>query len=179
MNHKPKKSRPLPRLIAWCVGLLAVAACTGRAGAAAGISDALATQGCWLRPPYALLKCQSEGGWYPASLIRGRGKRSWDEWAYDGIVFEQEVASQVERVALTPRFAVLEVCWGKAPSFEVVDLTDPDATVVRLAGEDEVRRYLGEHGEGGAPLRFQSFEEVYRERGPATSLSACCSAARS
>ena len=80
------------------------------APAAAGLSDGAATQACWIRPPYALVKCQSEGGRYPAWVVRGRPVTPDEDsyWSllpvrFDGIVPLDAVVSDVERVAVAEK----------------------------------------------------------------------------
>ncbi len=166
MNRSLENGRTHALSAVYCVALLAAVACTSRVKAAAGISDALATEGCWLRPPYALLKCQSDGGRYKARLVRGRRATVTDLFAYDGIVPLETVENEIERVALTTRFAVMETGWGGRLRHSLIDLTDEKAQTVYHEGEAELSRYLVEHGEGGTALQFQTFEVLYRDRSP-------------
>src|SRR5438270_13518244 len=96
-------------------GLAAVVAILipAMARAAARLTAGAATQACWLRPPYALVKCQSEGGRSPAWVVRARPVTPDEDsyWSllpvrFDGIVPLETVVREVEGVAVADRFLV-------------------------------------------------------------------------
>jgi hypothetical protein len=145
------------------------------APAAAGLSDAAATQACWIRPPYALVKCQSEGGRYPAWVVQGRPVTPDEDsyWSllpvrYDGIVPLHTVVSEVERVAVAGRFLVARTTKGPVV---VVDLDDADGEPVEFATTAAANEFLSEQA---APAvdegEFRSFESVYQESRPKPSV---------
>ncbi|HWG41450.1 MAG TPA: hypothetical protein VN688_01600 [Gemmataceae bacterium] len=134
--------------------------------AAAGLSDILATRACWLQPPYAVSKCYSHtGGPYHADLFLGRPEQSSDLFSYDGIVHVDLVASGLSRIAVTRRYIVVEYV-GSEPSFGVIDIQAGSVEPVHLRSHAELQRYLGEQGQDEQEVHFQTFEEVYYERGP-------------
>lgn len=141
-------------------------ACQTRLLAASGLSDWLATRACWLQPPYAVSKCYSRsGGPYNADLFLGRPSQDGDMWDYDGIVHVQSVASNLSRVAVTPRHLIVEYA-GLNPSFGIIDSQRGSVKPVDLKSWDQLRQYLKQQGENGEGIHFQTFEEIYRERVP-------------
>ncbi len=116
------------------------------APAAAGLSDGAATQACWVRPPYALVKCQSEGGRYPAQVVRARPVAPDEDsyWSllpvrHDGIVPLDTVVSEVERVAVAGRFLVARTTKGPVV---VVDLEGPGGRPVEFATTAAANEFL-------------------------------------
>src|SRR5262245_21411001 len=111
---------------AWLIVTCGVLLTPAVAGAAAGLSDIAATRACWVREPYALVKCQSEGGQYPAQIVRARQRTPEEEssWSlipvgYGDIVPLGTVGHDVDWVALTGQFIV---AWQRSGRFIVVDL---------------------------------------------------------
>lgn len=141
------------------------------ARAAAGLSDIAATEACWIRPPYALVKCQSEGGRYHARLIRARPetpeeKSSWSliPAGYEGIVPIETVVSDVDQVAITTRFLVVQ---NSAGAFEVLDMDKAAGVPQRFATLAKANDALVGGGvERVSEGDFQPFEVVYREYRP-------------
>jgi hypothetical protein len=153
-------------------GIVAVALMTPAAArAAAGLSDIMMTEACWVRAPYALVKCQSEGGRYPARVVRARPMTPDEDssWSlvpagYGGIVPLDTVANDVDRVALTGRFLVARQRSGRAV---VVDLDAPNAEPVEFATVDAANGFLAGQGVPAVgEAEFRSFESVYREYRP-------------
>lgn len=154
---------------AWAVRYLAIAvlslAGSAVASAASGISDMASTQACWVGGQYALAKTQTEGGRYPARLVRARPVNDGDIWAFppndfEGIVPIDTLVSDVERVAITPRFAVVARASG---GYAVVDLTRENGEAQAFDSLDAVNRHT--RAAGADPLRpeeFRTFDEVYR-----------------
>jgi len=153
----------------YCVAVV-VMLMPSAAQAAAGMSDIMATQACWVRAPFALVKCQSEGGRYAARVVRAKPTASDEDssWSlvpvgYDGIVPLDTVVDDVDRVAFVGQFLVVRQRSGKAV---VVDLVSPEATPVEFDTLDAANEFLARQGlpkVGEAELR--SFESVYREFG--------------
>lgn len=133
--------------------------------AVSGFADMPATRACWLRPPYALSKCYSwSGGPYHADLFLGQPSQSGDMWHYDGIVPQPLlVASNISRVAVTSRSIIVEYA-GSEPSFGVINTQRIVLEPVRLESLAGVRQYLEQQGEKNEVIRFQDFEDIYRER---------------
>lgn len=139
-------------------------ACQSRLLAAPDLSDMLATRVCWLRPPYALSKCYSRSGEpYHAYLCLGWPSQSGDMRDYDGIGHVQPVAFNISRVAVTSRYIIIEYA-GSEPSFGVIDTRISVREPVQLESWAELRQYLEQGGENSEAIRFQDFEEIYRER---------------
>jgi hypothetical protein len=154
----------------------------GRAFAFHGYSDAGATRACWLERPYALVKCKTSrtaGEFhYPAQLVRGRDVLPDDAvMDHDGIVTVEVVMDDIDRLAITPRYLIAELRpirykkgesddWQELRPFAVLDLTDARATPVRFDSREDLEAFLRGRPDVPVPLRFQTFEEVYAERGP-------------
>jgi len=157
----------------WACGLAAVVATLTPAGAlaAAGLSDGAATRACWIRPPYALVKCQSEGGRYPAWLVRARPVTPDEDsyWSllpvrHDGIVPLDTVVSEVERVAVAGRFLVVQTTKGPVV---VVNLEDPSGKPVEFATTAAANEFLTSQAVSAVDeSAFCSFESVYQESRP-------------
>src|SRR5262245_12316899 len=160
-------------------GLAAVVAILtpAMAPAAAGLSDGAATQACWIRPPYALVKCQSEGGRYPAWVVRARPVTPDEDsyWSllpvrHDGIVPLDTVVREVERVAVAGRFLVAQTTKGPVV---VVNLDDPRGKPVEFATTAAANRFLIRQAVAAVDeSAFRSFESVYREARPKPSVCA-------
>ncbi|VTU01218.1 unnamed protein product [Gemmataceae bacterium] len=139
--------------------------------AASGLSDIAATRACWVRAPYALVKCQSEGGRYPARVVRARAVTSEDEsrsWlipeGFDGILPLETVANDVERVAIAGRFLIARHTCGR---IVVVDMDAPNGEPGQFADVFAANEFLTRHGVPAiGEDAFRSFESVYDEFGP-------------
>jgi len=162
-----------PRQIYVCVVLVALT----QSGlfAAAGLSDIAATRACWIRSPFALVKCQSENGRYPARIVRARSTTPDESSSgslvpagYDGIVPLDTVVDNVDSVAQAGRFMVAKQRVGRVI---VVDLNAPDEKPTVFATVDAANAFLARHGVlPVGEAEFRSFESVYREFGPPISL---------
>jgi hypothetical protein len=86
-------------------------------------------------------------------------------WDYDGIVHVQSAASNLSRVAVTPRHLIVEYA-GSKPSFGIINSQRGSVKPVDFKSWDELRQYLEEQGENSEGIHFQTFEEIYRERVP-------------
>jgi hypothetical protein len=145
------------------------------AEAAAGLSDGAATQACWIRPPYALVKCQSEGGRYPARVVRARPVAPDEDsyWAllpvrHDGIVPLDTVVSEVERVAVAGQFLVAQTTKGPVV---VVNLDDASGKPVEFATAAAANEFLTSQGAAAVDeAEFRTFESVYEESRPKPSV---------
>lgn len=158
-----------------CILLLAPA----ELGAAAGISDIAATRACWVRAPYALIKCESDGGRDPARLVRARSA-TWTEnlpgsmIAFDGIVPLDTVVDDIDRMIVTPRYFVARSEQG---SYWVVDLVSPEKEPSEFTSVVGANEYMARAGDTAALERaFVPFAEVYQashasESKPTTSLA--------
>jgi len=141
------------------------------APAAAGLSDGAATQACWIRPPYALVKCQSEGGRHPAWVVRARPVTPDEDsyWSllpvrHDGIVPLDTVVSEVERVAVTGRFLVARTTKGPVV---VVNLEGPGGKPVEFATTAAANEFLTSQGVSAVDeSEFRSFDSLYQESRP-------------
>jgi hypothetical protein len=162
------RPRPGIQMFALAVPLLVPAS----APAASGISDYCATKACWLRRPYALVKCQSDGGRYPAELVRARDvtpaeKSSWDFFpvGHEGIVPLVTLAS-FDRIAIRSRFAVLE-CPSSGRMWAIIDLDDKNAKVSYCRSLREVNDRLHASRVGSVgPGDFRTFEEIHAAAKP-------------
>jgi hypothetical protein len=145
------------------------------APAAAGLSDGAATQACWIRPPYALVKCQSEGGRCPAWVVRARPVTPDEDsyWSllpvrHDGIVPLDTVVSEVERVAVAGQFLVARTTKGPVV---VVNLDDPSGKPVEFATTAAANGFLTSQAVSAVDeSAFRSFESVYQESRPKPSV---------
>jgi hypothetical protein len=165
------------RMLRECVcGLAAAVAILtpAMAEAAAGLSDGAATQACWVRPPFALVKCQSEGGRYPAWVVRARPVAPDEDsyWSllpvrHDGIVPLDTVVSEAERVAVVGRFLVARTTKGPVV---VVDLDDPSGKPAEFATAEAANEFLTSQGAAVDEAEFRSFESVYEESRPKPSV---------
>jgi hypothetical protein len=121
-----------------------------------------ASQVCWVRKPYALSRSEGRSGrqrFVITSLIRAR------ESAGD-IVQLETVIDDVKRVAVTPRYLVLERGGGWRYKYTVIDLDAEKSAPVDCETSEDLQRFLGERTDSALPPRFQTFEEVYREQEP-------------
>jgi hypothetical protein len=138
---------------------------------AAGLSDIAATRACWIRDPYALVKCQSEGGRYPARLVRARVATADENsfWTlfppgYDGIVPLSTVVEDIDRVAITTRFLVAR---ERSGVFSVVALDKPDGEPTRFPSIAGVNEFLAQVGGSAlAESEFVPFEDAYQASRP-------------
>ena len=159
------------RRLRWC-GIIALLSVTPSAApAAAGISDIAATRACWVRDPYALVKCQSEGGRYPARLVRAQPTTPEEDsfWSlfpagYGGIVPLDTVVEDIDRVAIGPDVLVART---RAGEFWVVSLGEPAREVSRFASLGAANESLLR---GGRSAEGESFEAVYRASQPPPSV---------
>lgn len=157
-------------------GVIALLSATPAAAtAAAGISDIAATRACWVRDPYALVQCQSEGGRYPARLVRARATTSDEDsfWSlfpagYGGIVLLETVVEDIDRVAVGPDVLVARTRTGE---FWVVPLGDPPREASRFASLGAANESLLRDGRSAvAEGEFETFEAVYRASQPPPSV---------
>ena len=141
--------------------------------AAAGLSDIVATEACWIRAPYALVKCQSEGGRYPARLVRARPMSSDEKWSlfpagYCGIVPLDTVVDHIDQVAITPRFLVVR---DRTGVFWAVALDEAVREPTQFPSLAAANEWLLQHGTAIVQENeFRPFEDVYRESRPPYSV---------
>ena len=141
--------------------------------AAAGLSDIAATEACWIRAPYALVKCQSEGGRYPARLVRARPMTADEKWSlfpvgYCGIVPLDTVVGDIDQVAITPRFLVVR---DRTGVFWVVALDEAVREPTQFPSLAAANEWLLQHGTAIVQENeFRPFEDVYRESRPPYSV---------
>ncbi len=141
--------------------------------AAAGLSDIAATEACWIRAPYALVKCQSEGGRHPARLVRARPMSSDEKWSlfpagYCGIVPLDTVVGDIDQVAITPRFLVVR---DRTGVFWVVALDEAVREPTQFPSLAAANEWLLQHGAAIVQENeFRPFEDVYRESRPPYSV---------
>ena len=139
--------------------------------AAAGLSDYVSTQACWIQAPFALVKCQSDRGRYPARVVLARPVTDddaggfWDLLPkvvdYEGIVPLNDVVTDVESLARTEAFLVVKQQSGR---IVVVDLDHPESPPSEFSSLDAANLFLVTKGNSGISEQdFQSFEMMYAE----------------
>jgi hypothetical protein len=123
----------------------------------------------WIEKPYALLRDtnnRSPGEACPATLIRGRDGRVYDDYVScdpDDVVELGTVETEVSRIAVTGSLLIMERADRELP-YSVVSSRDPEASPTRFHTWEECRAFIRDRPGVSLPLHFRTFEEIAAER---------------